>query len=152
MTEAALTVCTFGGDDPRLQRCLAVRRVVFIEEQAVPEPDDVDGRDPACVHFLAQSADTDLGTARMRLLEGPPRVAKAERVAVHAAARGQGVGRRLMDALEAAAWQAGAVEVRLGAQLTAVPFYLRLGYVAYGPEFDDAGIPHRMMRRAAPAP
>ncbi len=36
----------------------------------------------------------------------------------------------------------------LSSQTYAIPFYERLGYTAHGPEFDDAGLPHRWMRRA----
>jgi predicted GNAT family N-acyltransferase len=41
----------------------------------------------------------------------------------------------------------GAEEIVLGAQLTARDFYRRLGYVEEGPVFDDAGLPHVMMRK-----
>ena len=33
----------------------------------------------------------------------------------------------------------------LGAQTHAIGFYERLGFAVYGPEYDDAGIPHRDM-------
>ena len=33
--------------------CLALRRVVFIEEQGISEADDVDGLDESAVHLLA---------------------------------------------------------------------------------------------------
>ena len=48
-----------------------------------------------------------------------------------------------------ARWSAkqGAIEVVLAAQITAIPFYERIGYVAEGGEFMDANIVHRMMRR-----
>ena len=39
----------------------------------------------------------------------------------------------------------GFAQVRLGAQVQALGFYERLGFVAEGPVFDDAGIPHREM-------
>ena len=35
--------------------------------------------------------------------------------------------------------------VTLEAQTDAIPFYEKLGFVAHGPEFDDAGIAHRRM-------
>ena len=73
--------------------------------------------------------------------------AKAQRVAVKPSARGHGVGRALMTALEEEARRRGFAEVILGAQLSAVSFYLPLGYEAYGDVFDDAGIPHRMMKK-----
>jgi len=152
MTSPTETLAVFAGTDPRLERCFAIRRVVFIEEQAVPEHEEIDGRDRACTHFLLSSGPNDLATARLRMVEdGGQRVGKAERVAVHLRARGHGHGRTVMRALEQAAWDAGAVAVKLGAQLTALPFYERLGYAAFGPEFDDAGIPHRMMKKPAPA-
>ena len=36
----------------------------------------------------------------------------------------------------------------LSAQTQALGFYERLGYTAYGPVFDDAGLPHRWMPSA----
>lgn len=148
MTERRLSVAVFDGTDPRVRRCFEIRRVVFIIEQQVPEEEELDGRDAGATHFLAQRGGEDVGCARMRVVDKEgARWAKAERVAVHARARGEGVGRVVMQALEGEAQRQGCVGVVLGAQLTAVPFYLRLAYEAYGPQFDDAGIPHRMMRR-----
>ena len=41
----------------------------------------------------------------------------------------------------------GVREVALGSQTHAIGFYERLGFRAHGPEYDDAGIPHRDMTR-----
>ena len=41
----------------------------------------------------------------------------------------------------------GFPEAVLDSQTYAIPFYERLGFVAEGEEFDDAGIPHFLMRR-----
>jgi predicted GNAT family N-acyltransferase len=144
----AVEVSSFAGSDPRLVRCLELRRVVFIMEQSVPVPEDVDGRDPQCTQFLAFDrasalGTADLGTARLRIT--PDGVAKAERVAVHRASRGLGVGRLLMLALQAEAASEGHREVQLSAQEEAIPFYEGLGYVAHGPSYLDANIPHRDM-------
>ena len=139
-----LTVRLIPGDHPELPRCIALRRRVFVVEQQVPEDEEVDGRDPACLHVLAERAGAVVGTARLRVTaEG---VAKAERVAVDRTLRGLGIGRLVMRALEAEAARQGHAAVVLGAQLEALPFYDRLGYEAYGPVFLDAGIEHRMMR------
>ncbi|MFZ9887260.1 MAG: GNAT family N-acetyltransferase [Myxococcota bacterium] len=133
-----------------LDRCLAVRREVFIEEQGVSEADEVDDLDDTCRHLLVFPSGTTtltgaVGTARLLLVE-PGRM-KAQRVAVQKNMRGGGAGRALMTQLETLAWQGGCEQVVLGAQLEALPFYERLGYVAYGEVFDDAGIPHRMMQK-----
>ena len=148
MSNAVIEVTVLAGRDPRRARCHAIRRTVFIVEQSVPESIEVDGQDLDCTHFLATADGVDVGAARMRLLEldGRP-VAKAERVAVLSMSRTQGIGRALMHALEASARAAGAVEVRLGAQLTASRFYRRLDYQPYGPRYHEAGIAHQMMRK-----
>lgn len=52
-----------------------------------------------------------------------------------------------MRAIEEAARARGLTAVDLHAQTHALGFYEKLGYEAYGPEFPDAGIPHRAMRR-----
>ena len=39
----------------------------------------------------------------------------------------------------------GARYAKLSAQTHALPFYEKLGFAAYGPEYPDAGIPHRDM-------
>ena len=126
-------------------RCLAIRREVFVEEQSVLWEEEVDGLDSECVHFLALTGEDAVGTARLRFT--PEGGAKAERVAVRGSWRKQGVGRALMDAIEAEVRRSARPEVLLSAQVRVIPFYERLGYRAEGPEFLDARIPHRMMRK-----
>ncbi|MEU7554565.1 GNAT family N-acetyltransferase [Streptomyces sp. NPDC044571] len=137
--------------------CFAVRREVFVVEQSVPESIEYDAYDADAVHVLAVGPDGEpLGAGR--LLHGSAAAAKtgAEdvgalgRLAVLKSARGLGVGVALVRAIEAEAARRGLTAVDLGAQTHALGFYERLGYVAYGPEFVEAGIPHRSMRRALP--
>jgi predicted GNAT family N-acyltransferase len=128
-----------------LAACLALRHVVFVEEQRVPPELEQDGRDAEAAHFVAWRGDRLVGTARMRAVGD---AAKAERVAVAREARGTGVGAALMACLERAAADRGSTTIVLHAQESAIPFYLRIGYTVEGPRFDDAGIPHRAMRRA----
>ena len=45
---------------------------------------------------------------------------------------------------------AGAQEVELHAQAGVRDFYARAGYLPEGAEFEEAGIPHVVMRRAVP--
>jgi predicted GNAT family N-acyltransferase len=72
------------------------------------------------------------------------------RVAVIRHWRGKGVGTALMQAILREARRRGLPVVDLDAQVKAVEFYERLGFAAEGPEFMDAGIPHRHMRLALP--
>ncbi|WP_284892736.1 GNAT family N-acetyltransferase [Cobetia amphilecti] len=117
-----------------------IRRVVFIEEQQVPQEEEWDGRDDACEHFLVHLDGRTVGTARL-LPDG-----HVGRVAILSEARGLGLGQRLMEAVIHASRQAGHAEVLLDAQTHALEFYQRLGFTAYGDEFLEAGIPHRSMR------
>lgn len=126
--------------------CQRLRRVVFIEEQGVSEADEVDGLDGQAIHLLAFDGDLPVGTARL-LLKGP--VGKIGRVCVLPSARGTGLGAALIrKALEVLRDQPGVREAYLGSQSHATGFYQKLGFAVEGEEFDDAGIPHRHMRRA----
>ena len=132
-----------------LARCFAIRREVFVEEQRISKELEFDGLDAECTHFLAWvdsgiDVSCALGTARLWVDESG--IAKAQRVAVVSRARRTGVGRVLMRAVEMETQSRGIESLILGAQHTAIPFYESIGYEVYGEEFDDAGIPHRMMR------
>ncbi len=128
-----------------MDACLALRRVVFVEEQSVPPDLEVDGLDPVAIHLVALADGRVVGTARVRTVHG---AAKAERVAVPSDARGTGIGRALMRAVEEEARAGGLAAVLLNAQESAIPFYEKIGYVAEGDRFFEAGIPHRAMRRS----
>jgi predicted GNAT family N-acyltransferase len=120
----------------------ALRRAVFVVEQNVPEELEWDGIDGDCRHAVAEdAAGRVIGCARL-LPDG-----HIGRVAVNAATRGRGVGSALLERLVALARELGHRRVVLNAQTHALAFYERHGFVAYGPEFDDAGIPHRAMER-----
>ncbi|WP_425276341.1 GNAT family N-acetyltransferase [Streptomyces carpinensis] len=138
------------------EACFAVRKEVFVVEQGVPQEIEYDSYDAVALHVLAVRDDgTPLGTGRLLHGEaaaaktgGDPAVGSLGRLAVTEKARGLGVGAALVRAIEDAARERGLAAVDLHAQTHALGFYERLGYEAYGPEFPDAGIPHRAMRRS----
>ncbi|MFE9766513.1 GNAT family N-acetyltransferase [Streptomyces sp. NPDC005808] len=142
-------------DAPDREACFAVRKEVFVGEQGVPEDIEYDAYDDGALHVLAVRADgVPLGTGR--LLYGEAAAAKTDgdvtvgslgRLAVTREARGLGVGAALVRGIEDAARARGLAAVDLHAQTHALGFYERLGYVAYGAEFPDAGIAHRAMRK-----
>ena len=125
-----------------LKSCHALRRAVFIEEQEVPEDLEVDGLDDTALHLLATLDGRPVGTARM-LLKGA--TGKIGRVCVLRDLRGQGVGAALIRAAVEELRGLGLARAKLGSQVHAIPFYEKLGFVAEGPVYDDAGIPHRDM-------
>ena len=129
----------------RLEQAFAIRRAVFVEEQGVSEALEIDGRDDEAQHLLALHEGVPVGTLRVRRVDGG-RVAKIERVAVLPRARGARVGQTLVEAALALSRAAGAKAARLHAQTSVQDFYFRLGFVAFGPEFSEDGIPHIAMR------
>lgn len=128
-----------------LVTCLEIRRVVFIDEQGVPEELERDDYDQSAVHFLAQVNGKPVGTARI-VRTGD--AAKIGRVAVLKEARGTQQGQALIRACVDWARREGLRKAVLGAQLDALGFYEKLGFTAHGAVFDDAGIDHRMMEIA----
>jgi predicted GNAT family N-acyltransferase len=126
---------------------VAIRRRVFIEEQGVPEPDELDGHDAERTHFLARdAAGRAIGCACLRPYGAQHKV---ERVAVLPELRGTGLGRELMSAVEAHAREVGARGLVLHAQASVVAFYEKLGWRSSGPRFFEAGIEHQKMEKHA---
>ncbi|MBN0043912.1 GNAT family N-acetyltransferase [Streptomyces actuosus] len=152
---ASLCAVRVAEDPADREACFALRKEVFVGEQGVPEDIEYDAHDPGAVHVLAVREDgVPLGTGR--LLHGAAALAQGTgdasvgslgRLAVAREARGLGVGAALVRAVEDAARALGLTAVDLHAQTHALGFYERLGYVPYGPEYQEAGIAHRAMRR-----
>lgn len=127
----------YGRDLPRLR---AVREAVFVIEQKVPLDLEWDSIDPDCRHVLALDAeDRPVGTGRLT----PQHT--IGRMAVLADWRGRGVGDALLIRLIALARAAGWPAVSLHAQVDALGFYRKHGFVAEGDIYPEAGILHRNM-------
>lgn len=126
-----------------LATCQALRRQVFIVEQGVSEAEEIDGQDEAALHLLATVDGKPVGTARL-LIEGD--TGKIGRVCVLPAQRGTGLGADLIrTSLRVLQENPALRQAKLGAQIQALGFYEKLGFTAFGPEYLDAGIPHRDM-------
>ncbi|MGB7594026.1 MAG: GNAT family N-acetyltransferase [Erysipelotrichaceae bacterium] len=127
-----------------------IRRHVFIEEQQVPENEEIDDHDriddPLADHFLFLEEDHPVGT--VRCLKKPGGILKIGRVAIIQEERGKGLGRQMMDLVEA--YYPDFRRFVLDAQTHAIPFYLKCGYLPMGDIFMDAGIPHMHMEKNNP--
>jgi predicted GNAT family N-acyltransferase len=143
----------------QIATAFAIRTEVFVGEQGVPPDLELDDRDDTADHFLAyDDAGRPVGAGRLVIepagFVGAPDstapVGHLGRLAVLSTARGSGLGLALVAAIERRAAERGLAVVALSAQTHAIGFYERLGYAAHGPEFDDAGLPHRWMTRVLP--
>ncbi|WP_214873811.1 GNAT family N-acetyltransferase [Exiguobacterium sp. s140] len=134
------------GNEPALiEQAKQVREIVFVQEQGIDASLEYDDLDDMCTHVVGLLDSEPVTTARLRPVDST--VGKVERVATIQSARGHGYGKDIMIEVERVAKRQGLVELRLGAQLTALSFYEKLGYEAFGDEFLDANLPHRMMRK-----
>ncbi|HEX7338956.1 MAG TPA: GNAT family N-acetyltransferase [Rhodanobacteraceae bacterium] len=123
-----------------------VRETVFIREQRVPVELEWDGLDERCDHVLALDAQNHpVGTGRLTPAHS------IGRMAVLPAWRGHGVGAAMLRRLIERAGQHGWPQVTLHAQVDAIGFYSRFGFVAFDDEFMEAGIRHRSMALDLPA-
>lgn len=118
-----------------------IRMAVFIQEQNVPIELEWDKEDEHCLHLLVIYENDYIATAR--LLDS----GQIGRMAVLKAYRHKGVGSAMLEHLVEVAREKTMSSVYLNAQITAVDFYKKFGFVEQGELFNDAGIMHRRMRK-----
>lgn len=126
-----------------ISEALIIRMQVFVQEQGVPEELELDEFDSSADHALAYIQNQCVGTARL-ILRSDGR-AQIGRMAVLREFRQKGVGRQLLRALILLGKSRGIVEFELHAQVSAISFYEKLGFIPHGEVYDEAGIPHRNM-------
>ena len=118
-----------------------VRERVFIVEQQVPIALEWDGLDQMSQHLLAVNALGEaIGCARL-LDDG-----SIGRMAVLKEWRGKGVGSAILKYAIALNQQQDKRNITLSAQMHAVPFYGKFGFVKCSPPYLDANIWHVDMR------
>ena len=125
-----------------------VRREVFILEQKVPEDLEIDECDRAAFHALAYSNHACIGTARLHI--NTDGLGQIGRMAVLRPFRNKGLGRQIIKALIEAAKSKGVSSLILHAQVSAIPFYEKVGFQVEGVTYEEAGIPHRNMMMVLP--
>ncbi|EJV59463.1 GNAT family N-acetyltransferase [Bacillus mycoides] len=128
--------------DEQLSDAFSVRKQVFVEEQRVSSEEEYDEFEDTSVHVVVYDNDIPVGAGRFRIVDG---VGKMERICVLAFHRQKGIGKIIMDALEAHAKEESLPKLKLHAQTHAEVFYKRLGYVTASDVFMEANIPHVVM-------
>jgi predicted GNAT family N-acyltransferase len=138
-------ICKQVSNALELKQAFEVRKLVFIEEQHIPEDEEWDGLDDSAVQFVAKDEDRVIGTARVRF--PAPDSAKIERMAVLKAFRKHGAGRGILHNIEIFLKQKQISQVVLHAQWKAIPFYRKCGFVKTGKPFYEAEIKHIKMQK-----
>lgn len=138
----------FAHGTPMYDRVLPLRNRILREPIGVPftEADYESERDHR--HFALVDGDEPLAC----LIAAPRGVARYQlrQMAVDERRRGRGLGRMLIERVEAALAEPGPVEpgpveLMLHARSSVVGFYEKLGYAVVGEEFIEVTLPHREM-------
>lgn len=127
---------------------LKTRCQVFVVEQESPYL-EVDDADKASIHVWLTNEDGSIA-ALSRVLPAGVTFPTASIGRVIAVNRGCGLGAKIMQAsFDVVNNYLGGGDITIEAQTQARGFYEKLGFVQASEEFDDGGIPHIKMVRAA---
>lgn len=135
----------------QLYTILRLRQAVFVEEQDCAYQ-DADGMDQLSWHLAAWKQGNGEAELQAYLRVVDPGLKYAEpsigRVLTAKAARGTGLGRKLMArALSLCEEQFGQCAIRISAQLYLADFYREFGFAQVSEPYDEDGIPHIEMLR-----
>lgn len=118
-----------------------IRKMVFMEEQGFKN--EFDEIDDEAKHVVIYSQNNPVATCRYYKKDDRYYIG---RIAVLYEYRGAHLGSKLLKLAEDAL-KNETDEIYLDAQVRAMDFYMKNGYVACGEEHDDEGVPHMMMKK-----
>ncbi len=125
------------------ERCIDIRKTVFVVEQGVPAEMELDEHEDESTHFLLTVNHVDAATGRLRIKND---YIKFERIATRQEYRGQGWGQKLLEFMQAYAEKHFPNHTpAMHAQTSAISFYTKLGWLPQGGIFEEAGIEHRLL-------
>lgn len=124
-----------------LEHAFEIRRKVFEIEQNVSREEEFDENENTSIHFLASVDTVPAGTARWRITKDG---IKLERFAVLQEFRNRKVGSQVLKKVLEDVIPLNK-KIYLNAQLRAIPFYEREGFVTEGEIFTEANILHKKM-------
>ncbi len=136
--------CILVQTEEELKVCFEIRKKVFIEEQKVTYEEEFDEFDKLnnTKHFLLSLNENLIATCRLRITQDGQKI---ERVAILKEYRNKGYGKLFMQKVLEYCKLQNNKRVYLYAQENVIPFYEKLGFLAYGESFLDARIPHKAM-------
>ncbi|RUR86726.1 GNAT family N-acetyltransferase [Chlorogloeopsis fritschii PCC 9212] len=142
MSDLIIKLADYQEDFPKIEE---IRRIVFQEGQGVDPDLDFDGDDEISEQLIAYLDNEAVGTARIRYLND--KTAKIERLAVLPIARGQGIGKKIMEKALLVIASKNIPEVVLHAQEYVKGLHQQLGFQEEGEVFEEAGIRHVKMKK-----
>ena len=128
-------------DEEKAKSAFEIRQRVFVDEQKVDRDEEYDSHEAESTHYLLLKDEQPIGTARRRFTD---KGMKLERFAVLTDQRNNGAGAALLQQVLKDILPADHL-IYLHAQVPAMRFYLRAGFVPEGELFYEANIPHYKM-------
>ncbi len=142
MPHPAQTIFEEARTPEALQQARAIREQVFTVEQGIPAALVHDGLDASALHVLALHEGMPAATGRLTI--APNGEGVLARIAVLPAYRGRGLGKGVVQHLEALARREGLATVSLKPHHYLETFYAGLGYETVPGSFTTAG-PHPLI-------
>lgn len=128
--------------EQEIQAAYDIRDEVFVLEQGFASEIERDEFDPGAVHIIGYDDNSPVCCARIVFINNK---IKLGRIAVRKAYRGMAYGKALCAFLVGEAKKSMPDEIYLEAQLYAVGFYEKCGFVTVGDIFQEEGVDHIKM-------
>jgi ElaA protein len=119
-----------------------LRNEVFVVGQKITSEPEVDGLDPECTHVFGADEHGKIVAVTRLFLDADP--VKVGRIAVDRELQATGIGTQMMHYVNDVLSDRPAV---MSAQHHLCSWYTSVGWIAVGPVYDEAGIPHSKMVR-----
>lgn len=137
------------------ERVISLRHQVLRPHRPVSECTYPTDEAPGTFHLALTHDDAIIGCASAHLEplgERPGMTYRLRGMAVLEPYRNQGLGARLLEAIEAEARQRGAQRIWCNGRISAERFYRRHGWLDEGPPFEIVSIPHRVFVKEFASP
>lgn len=131
-----------GINESDLAEVRRIRHAVFCMEQQIDESIEQDGLDASAVHVLTYVDGKPAATGRLLVMAEEFNIG---RMAVLPEFRGQRLGDLVVRLLIRTAFDMGGEQQVVHAQIGVRGFYEKIGFVAQGEIYEEAGIPHITM-------
>ncbi len=144
-SDDAAVVCHPARTSGELQEALAIRKMVFVEEQGLFEDTDRDNDDARSMHLVAEEKGVIVGTVRIFPVEGESHHWVGGRLAVVRSKRANGAGEILVREAVKRVRDLGGRRFTAMIQERNVSFFERLGWRVVKDTKIYRGKPHRLM-------
>jgi|TARA_B110000967_G_C18481246_1_gene362225 predicted GNAT family N-acyltransferase len=141
MTPATLKFQLSDWDDVK-NILIPIRKSIFIEEQLVSAELEWDDWDNKAKHIIIIFNNVPIGCARLIFID---KIMRLERMAIIKSKRYRGFGTNLLFEIIRIAKNEKIDRICISAQIQAMFFYQKIGFISEGGIYNDAGIKHIKM-------